>query len=540
MRKFTYLLKTLLISALFMGTNSAWGDVDLATDRLPSNELYYVSFQKGSNQLYGPDGRDRDWECYAQDANGVKVDKNVRYVECTIGTGDDASLEENDVINITYVAGTEGEGYWMKLYYNDGSSWVSEEALTLNSGMTPSVTDNKHINNTTYTVSYTIPDGSPLIGKKVFRVYVSNTDSSSKGHYVKILKVLRTGADDCRPNTLTGTSKSWDFEGFNTVTTTKDIVNDDLFYKTGVKLTTRTSGTYTKAVALNQSHDITFWVPAGTGKVELICSSSNEHSARQKIGNNAIVTLGSVKYAQKIYTFGYNVTEDTPITISGDGKSLLLCHVHAVNVSMGQETVTLNATYPYASYSCVNDIDVDGITTTSGTVTVYKASSSDGSTVTLDPVTGKVPAGTGLIIKGTVGGATVTIPYTTGASALEGTNLLKALDQSGNLTSSAEPSGTATTGTNYVLTVQDEKVVFAQIDATSAPMKAGQAYLNVPSVTPAKSLRVVVDGEASEVVAPEVADTEEDEVLYNMAGIQVDKNFKGIVINQKGVKRFNR
>ena len=64
-----------------------------------------------------------------------------------------------------------------------------------------------------------------------------------------------------------------------------------------------------------------------------------------------------------------------------------------------------------------------------------------------------------------------------------------------------------------------------------------RAYLTVPSG--AKSLRIV-DGKVTEVIAPEVAETEEEEVLFNMAGIQVDKNFKGFVVNQKGEKRFNK
>ena len=79
---------------------------------------------------------------------------------------------------------------------------------------------------------------------------------------------------------------------------------------------------------------------------------------------------------------------------------------------------------------------------------------------------------------------------------------------------------------------------FYSLDAPTA-VAAGKAYLNPGGVLASKSLRIG-GGDASEVVAPEVAETEEDEVLYNMAGIQVDKNFKGFVINQKGVKRFNR
>ena len=530
--KKTTIKQLLFIFALLLGgASSAWADpVDLTSRATPNNELYYVSFQNGSNQLYGPAERASDWDCYAQDENGVKVDKSTRYVECTIGTGDDALLKKDDVIDITYVAATEDAGYWMKLYYNDGSNWVSEDALTINSGMTPSVTANKHVNNTTYTVSYKIPEGSPLIDKKVFRVYVSNTGSSSKGHYVKIAKVLRTGADDCRPNTLTGTSKSWDFEDFNTGTTTEDIVNDNLFYRTGVNLASRTSGTYKKAVELATNKFLTLWVPSGTGKVELVCSSGNDRKIQAKVGNAAVVTLGSVQYSQKIYTLGYSVTEATQITLLGNGTNR--CYVHAINVSMGQETVTLG-TYGYASYSCVNDINIDAITASKGSVTVYKASSSDGSKVTLESVTGKVPAGTGLILKGTPG-ATITIPYTTGASALEGTNLLKAVNQSGSLTSTADPSGTATTGTNYVLSVQSGNVVFASISSDAATMKAGQAYLNVPKS--ARTLSISFEDETTGIRLIDNGKQTIDNSVYDLSGRHVAQPTKGLyIVNGKKV-----
>ncbi len=75
---------------------------------------------------------------------------------------------------------------------------------------------------------------------------------------------------------------------------------------------------------------------------------------------------------------------------------------------------------------------------------------------------------------------------------------------------------------------------------------ANRAYLQFASTyapdipAGAKSLKMIFADEATEVVAPAAADVEEEEVLYNMAGVQVDKNFKGFVINQKGVKRFNK
>ena len=499
--KKTTIKQLLFIFALLLGTMNAWADpVGLTNRTTPNNELFYHS--KAFGVTYGgtiADGYSHEY--------GWSLTKDFNTRKLRINTNN--ALAEGDIISIEFK--TEGtNSNVMKIFLEDNGSAESVVSLT-KSGMAASEI---------YTVDYTIPAASELIGKTT--LYLGKAGNNK---YIRKVVITRTGADDLRPNTLTGISKSWDFEGFNNVTTTEDIVNNDLFYKTGVNLTTKSSGTYTKAVELATDKYLTFWVPTGTGKVELVCSSGNDRNIRAKVGNAAVVTLGSVHYSQKIYTLGYSVTEATPITLSGDGTNR--CYIHAINVSMGQETVTLNATYPYATYSCVNDIDVDKITASTGTVTVYKASSSDASKVTLESVTGKVPAGTGLVLKGTPG-ATITIPYTTGASALEGINLLQAVNQSGSLTSSADPSGTATTGTNYVLSVQSGSVVFASISSDEATMKAGQAYLNVPAG--ARTLSISFEDETTGIRLIDNGKQTIDNSVYDLSGRRVTQPTKGLYI----------
>lgn len=102
----------------------------------------------------------------------------------------------------------------------------------------------------------------------------------------------------------------------------------------------------------------------------------------------------------------------------------------------------------------------------------------------------------------------------------------------------------ANNGTYYNYTLAyDEGPVFMH-SSGEGTLAAGKAFLRTTvNVTggEAKALRIVVDGdEATGVEAPAVAEVEEDEVLYNMAGLRVGKDYKGIVINQKGVKRFNK
>ncbi len=72
----------------------------------------------------------------------------------------------------------------------------------------------------------------------------------------------------------------------------------------------------------------------------------------------------------------------------------------------------------------------------------------------------------------------------------------------------------------------------------SVTIRSTRAYFSLTAPEAAKSLKMTFGGEASNVDAPEVVETEEPEVLFNMAGIQVGKDFKGVVINQKGEKRL--
>ena len=90
---------------------------------------------------------------------------------------------------------------------------------------------------------------------------------------------------------------------------------------------------------------------------------------------------------------------------------------------------------------------------------------------------------------------------------------------------------------SYVLQTQSGVQGFYQVKDAPLTGVAYRAYLTVPAAS-AKSLMIVVPGQATDVTAPEVVETEEPEVLFNLAGIPVGKDFKGVVINQKGEKRL--
>ena len=457
--KKTTIKQILFIFALLMGTMNAWADLVDLTARTPNGELYYTSHTSGLTY-----GGSVSAHVGSSSENGWYMNNNIgsRSVECALNS----ALAEGDIISVEFYA--EGQSYTdiFKLYTTNQDSPTAAATIGVSSKPTAGQI---------YTTNdYAIPEGSALIGST--KLFIGK---GTQNHYVRKVVITRSGADDLRPNTLAG-NKTWTFASFNTTITAADLVNDDLFYYSGATIENSSYTGNTTALQLKTSNAVMFVVPAGTGKVEVQFLSGNGYnrSLKYQIGSNSALTAGTTSSKGITMSFGYNVTKETQIKLMSDNDNRT--YVYSVSVKLNQETISLNATYGYATYSCVNDINIDAITASTGTVTVYKATSSDASKVTLESVTGKVPAGTGLVLKGTPG-ATITIPYTTGASALEGSNLLKAVNQSGSLTSSADPSGTATTGTNYVLSVQSGNVVFASISTDAATMKAGQAYLNVPA-----------------------------------------------------------
>ena len=139
-----------------------------------------------------------------------------------------------------------------------------------------------------------------------------------------------------------------------------------------------------------------------------------------------------------------------------------------------------------------------------------------------------VPAQTGVILKG-VEGHTYTIPVLASSSTAKGALI-------GSTTATAPDAFPGYDLYGLAATLSGEAEFRKVVDSA---IPAGRAFLKLTSSGEAKVLRVV-DGQASEVTAPEVVETEEPEVLYNMAGIPVGKDFKGYVINQKGEKRLQR
>lgn len=186
-------------------------------------------------------------------------------------------------------------------------------------------------------------------------------------------------------------------------------------------------------------------------------------------------------------------------------------------------------TYGYATFSSTYALDFTNVD--NATAFIVSRKNNDGSAIVMQPVTGKIAAGTGLILKGTKGSVTnVTIPITSETGTYYNTtsdikNYLFPIN-----TDEYELKA-ATDGTNYILTVQSEKVVFAPIANISATMNKGQAALWLPTSDPARALTLSFGEE--EITAIDGISSNEPKAsknYYNLQGQRVSQPKQGIYV----------
>ena len=177
----------------------------------------------------------------------------------------------------------------------------------------------------------------------------------------------------------------------------------------------------------------------------------------------------------------------------------------------------------YATFSSVNNLDFTGV----DGLTAYKATASSENSVTLEEVTGVVPAETGLLLKAE-NNTSYYIPVSTA-------------DPTANVTGNKLQS-TATAAHNIAAGEVGRAFVFGKFDDTEVgffkaaegkTIGAGKSYLLLDAA-PAKDvefLSFVFGDEESETTAINAVSTKvENGVRYNLAGQKVGADYKGIVI----------
>ena len=198
-------------------------------------------------------------------------------------------------------------------------------------------------------------------------------------------------------------------------------------------------------------------------------------------------------------------------------------YLDQIVIEWGEPIRLTTAGNGYATYCSTKALDFTDVTG----VTAYTAEM-DGNTAVFTPVEGSVPAGTGLLLKGTKG-KTYAIPYVAGSSTNVDDNVLEGVTE----------ATTKDAGIYVLMNVSDE-VGFYRTSA-SFDVSANTAYLPAGLVSNAKILMVFTDdGSATGVESLAVEQPEDDGagVLYNVAGQIVGKDYKGIVIDKNGKKYF--
>ena len=181
--------------------------------------------------------------------------------------------------------------------------------------------------------------------------------------------------------------------------------------------------------------------------------------------------------------------------------------------------------YQWATFSSDKALDFTNVSD----VKAYIVTGAEGSTLTTQQVEGAVAANTGLVLFSETAD-TYYIPVAEEGTSYASTNKLVAVTEDTEVSK-------ANDGTNYVLTVQGDKVVFAYIDAISAQLKKGQSYLHLDIVegeTPAPFLGF--DGTGTTGINSVERGALSVEGCYTLDGRRVAQPTKGLyIVNGKKV-----
>ncbi len=150
-------------------------------------------------------------------------------------------------------------------------------------------------------------------------------------------------------------------------------------------------------------------------------------------------------------------------------------------------------------------------------ITAYYATATSDASVHLEEITdGIILAGEGVVLKGEEGET-----YTFAATEAEGSVL------TGNLMVGVLDASTyANDGHQYVIATKNGETAFYHYTGSTFP--AGKAYLNMPTAMGVK-VSISVTDDASGISSMQNADSE-NQNIYNLNGVRVNENFKGIVI----------
>ena len=340
-------------------------------------------------------------------------------------------------------------------------------------------------------------------GKKVGETTCAKKAFSFKsGSVVSLEAYIKIGTDS-------GNSTSYDYFSFGGVTlrvyrwkdsnkveygSYKLVVNDGVEQSLGTTVPTSTN------------HTIKFVVNQTTGEVQYTLLKGSDVIATGTV--NTTASLSEVK-------FGHETKDGANKASNIYLKTLKISEEPAASSSID---LSLNNSYTYSTF-CSTESDVDF--TNVKDVEAYQATVNN-NVVSLTKVTGKVKAGEGLLIKNVGKVESVSIPTTTGATALVG-NKLVGVTKALTVTEFADK-------TAYILASDTEFQLITS--ATTGTFAVGKAYLDCTAEAGAKP-SILFFGEATGINGVAV-EKKADNAIYNLQGMRVKTPTKGLyIINGK-------
>lgn len=461
---------------------------------------------------------------------------------------------------------TGSEAYVWTLVTKTGGFWMQNVSITetkkyLNNGNTSDLSfSSSSPSPTIWTFDFTNPDAVLIKNKSNFRClgYTSATSYAYKAyssnlddypHAIKVYKLEEesnggsdapgegpggnTGDDPIGPAQPTTASDSitiWS-ENFDSVPFEGSASQSDLTKITSATFEVTVAGSGNcRAMTDDKNGGAYFYLtPKNSGSNACVLSVTI-NDLKSCYGNMTITLKTTAKDDSKLFvvgssTAGVTVTKGVStkiwtVSVPKGTTSLTLTFTNSGSSAFQLDDIVLKcagATCPvssaeYATLSSPFALDLDNMTKG---YTAYVATAVNGETVTIESVSGIVPANTGLIIKGAEG--TCTIPAATETATFNRTNLLQAVTE----------DNTVITAGNYVLGTDEGEVKFLRVESVTPTLDAGKAYLAVPSAN-ARALRFVFGVKTG--IAEVNAMGASNGVIYNIAGQRVNGSAKGIVI----------
>ena len=506
MKKLNVLTRMLLLVALLVGSTSVWaGDViyhwDGSGSSSTGNETGGKASAKGGNSnIVAGSSQKGNWT--------FKMNKgfsNTYYIEIAL----DNALKGGERITVGVFRTTSNSDATFGFDFGTTSTQTTNSNLEVLSA-----------NGTPTDLIYTVPNGAA--GSKIVRLYRS---TGSTGVYVSkfiIESKEPTAPAAVEPHTITAIINS---DGTCTCTPTSSII-----VTSGAVSSTAKYG-YSKGLKFESSKGIvTISLPSGAKNAKVDLLNSAAITSLNLGGTNTTVTytgdadngyINSISIADSYAGGSFAIKK-------GGSGSPVIYHITLYYETASDEKITITTTDNMAGWRAFYDA-TQGYTVDANTK-VYKVSKSDvDDEVTMETITGGVPANTPLILK--TSAADHKMVLTKANPSVEvGTNLLQVTEENDNLSSGV-----------YRLGYSDaDGVGFYPYSVASAA--AGIVYLDpndIQTSGSARGLTMVFEDETDGIISVERIKMNNDSTIYNLAGQKVGADYKGIVI-VNGKKMLNK